>query len=119
MRKVTVVLLSLVLLSSSAWAYMEPKNGRKAVTSAGTAEAIVAAETLYTVANICAETDNTGVIAVGGSGVIAAAATRTGVPLAVGQCQTFRARESYGDLSKIYVDSTVNGDGVTFNYYFK
>jgi hypothetical protein len=86
-------------------------SGRKVVSSAGTAEPLVAASTSCKKVDIQAETDNTGVIAVGDSAVIASAATRTGVALAKGQFYSIEI----DDAAKIYLDTTVNGDGVTYN----
>jgi len=60
---------------------------------------------------ITAETDNTGVITVGGSAVVGALATRKGVPLAVGDSVTL----PINNLSDVYLDTTVNGDGVTYS----
>ena len=87
-------------------------EGRKVVAAAATAEALASSQAYGTV-TICAETNNTGVIAVGGSGVIASLTTREGVPLTAGSCITF---QSSGDLANIYLDTTVNGDGVTYAY---
>lgn len=86
-------------------------NNRKVVTTAGTAVAL-AATTACKRVTITAETDNTGVIVVGGSGVVAALATRQGVPLNAGDTYEL----DITDLASVYIDSTVNGDGVTFTY---
>ena len=61
---------------------------------------------------ITAETDNTGLIVVGGSTVVASLATRQGVPLNPGDSITL----DIDNLADINIDSTVNGDGVTFLY---
>ena len=87
-------------------------DGRKVVTTAGTREAL-AASTACTKVVICAETDNTGVIVVGGTTCVASLATRRGIPLESGDTVTIEI----DNLSKINLDSTVNGDGVTFTYY--
>uniref|UniRef100_A0A6M3JXT0 Uncharacterized protein n=1 Tax=viral metagenome TaxID=1070528 RepID=A0A6M3JXT0_9ZZZZ len=87
-------------------------DGRKTVTSAGTAEPLVAVVTPIQSVAITAETDNTGIIVVGGSTVVADLATRRGVPLNAGE--TFPL--SVNDLADIYIDATVSGDGVTFAY---
>lgn len=83
--------------------------GRKVVASAGTAEALGASTTIKEVL-VTAETNNTGMIAVGGSGVIAAEATREGTPLFPGDSVIIQI----DDLAEVYIDSTVNGDGVTY-----
>jgi proteasome assembly chaperone (PAC2) family protein len=85
-------------------------NGRKIVSSAGTPEALVASMTPCKEVIITAESDNTGVISVGGSGVIAALGTRTGAYLEAGDPMTL----NIDDAQKIFIDSTVSGDGVTF-----
>lgn len=87
-------------------------GGRTVVTTAGTAVQLTTTGTAALQVAITAETDNTGVIAVGGSGVVAALATRKGIPLNAGDTVTFEAI----DLADVYLDSTVNGDGVTYAY---
>lgn len=87
-------------------------DGRKVVTTATTEVPLVTAKTLVQVVDITAETDNTGTITVGASTVVDATATRRGTPLNAGDVLTL-----YNvDLSEIYIDSSVNGDGVTFSY---
>ena len=85
-------------------------SGRKTVTAAGTAEALESARREVLVAVITAETDNTGVVVIGGADVIAAQATRKGVPLDAGDSITLYSL----DMNRIYIDSTVSGDGVTY-----
>ena len=85
-------------------------SGRKVVTTAGTRVALAGSTAAKSVL-ICAETDNTGVIVVGSAaGVIAAIGTREGIPLAAGDAVSLRC----DNLADIGIDSTVNGDGVTF-----
>lgn len=88
-------------------------DGRMVVASAGTAETLTASSTPCTKVNIMAEKNNTGIICVGGSSVVAAEATRTGIPLDAGQSHTIEI----DDLVKIYLDTTVSTDGVTYNYF--
>lgn len=88
-----------------------PVNGRKTVTAAGTAEALSATSVPVVSVAITAETDNTGVIVVGGTGVIAALATRTGTPLSAGDTVILENV----NLNAVFIDTTVSGDGVTFN----
>jgi hypothetical protein len=87
-------------------------EGRKIVTTAGTRVAL-AASTACNKVDIVALATNTGTVVVGGAGVIASAGTRVGVPL--------RALDSItidiDNLSDVWIDSTVNGEGVTFTYY--
>lgn len=84
-------------------------EGRKVVSSAGTAEALGASTVIKEVL-LTAELNNTGIMCVGGSGVIAAEATREGTPLDPGESM----RIVTNNLANIYIDSTVNGDGVTY-----
>ena len=86
-------------------------NGRKVVTTAGTAVVLASATPCTSVA-ITAETDNTGFVVVGASDVIASLATRKGVPLEAGDSITLEV----SDLSLVYIDATVSGDGVTYTY---
>ena len=62
---------------------------------------------------------NTDKILVGGSTVVAGttgdgAATRRGIPLDPGQTLTLYVQ----DLSTIYLDAVVSGEGVSYAYYF-
>lgn len=86
-------------------------SGRKVVAAAATAETL-AASTACREVTITAELDNTGVVVLGGSAVIAALATRRGHPLNAGDSVTI----PIDDLAKIYLDVTVSGDGVTYAY---
>lgn len=87
-------------------------HGVKTVTTAGTDEALVASKTLCKWVTIQAQTDNTGVVAVGAAGVDATVATGTGVALTAGASITI----PIDDLSKIYIDATVSGDGARYTY---
>lgn len=86
-------------------------DGRAVVSSAGTRVALSTSTPIKEV-TITAETDNTGVIVVGGTSCIAALATRRGTPLEAGDSITL----GVSNLSLIYIDATVNGDGVTYSY---
>lgn len=87
-------------------------DNRKVVTTAGT-RVTLAASTACKQIIITAETDNTGIVVVGGSTVVAALATRQGVPLYAGDSVTLEI----DNLADVYLDSTVSGDGVTFAYF--
>lgn len=87
-------------------------DGRKVVTTAGTRVTLASSTACKQVA-ITAETDNTGLIVVGGSTVVAALATRQGTPLSAGDSIVM----DIDNLADVYLDSTVNGDGVTFTYF--
>lgn len=88
-------------------------DGRKVVTTAGTRVALVSAPVAALRCTITAETDNTGAVVVGGSTVVASLATRQGVPLNAGDSYELEI----SDLSRVYLDSEVSGDGVTYNYF--
>lgn len=87
-------------------------DDRKTVTTAGTRVALGSSTACKQVI-ITAETDNTGIIVVGGSTCVAALATRRGVPLSAGDSVALEI----DNLADVYIDSTVNGDGVTFAYF--
>jgi hypothetical protein len=83
-------------------------QGSKNVTTAGTAVAIAATQAATWVI-VQAKSANTGTIAVGGSGVLAASA---GILLSAGQSVTLLI----ADVANVFIDSTVNGEGVRFTY---
>lgn len=85
-------------------------DGRKVVATAGTAELLSTTSVKISSVIIQAETDNTGTIVVGGSTVVAAQATRRGIALTPGDSLVL----DIIDLSLLYLDTTVNGDGVTY-----
>jgi hypothetical protein len=87
-------------------------DGSATVTTAGTAAPLIAAPTPCISVAICAKTTNTGVIAVGGSTVVASSSTRRGIPLSPGDSVSL----DIADVSQIYIDATVSGDGVTYTY---
>jgi hypothetical protein len=87
-------------------------QGRKIVTTAGTPVALAASTSCKSV-TIQAEKDNTDDVIIGGSGVVGALATREGIYLAPGDSIDV----PIDDLSKVYVDSLVNGEGVTYVYF--
>ena len=87
-------------------------DGRQVVTTAGTRVQLSTTSVRVKSVAVTAETDNTGVITVGGSTVVAALATRRGTPLAAGATISL----DINDLAKVYLDTTVNGDGVTYSY---
>ena len=101
------VLLGLLFISTPALA--ANVEIRKTVTAAATAEALGTGT--FNVLDICAELNNTGIMSIGFSPV-AAESTRTGIPLNPGDCWHYEPKDREGDLAKIFVDTTVNGDGV-------
>ena len=100
-----------VTTSAVSPASVTNSDNRKVVASAGTAEAITATSTTFTSCDIQAEEDNTGDIVIGSSTVVAALGTRRGILLTPGT--SYHAAEP-NDLANIYIDSEVNGDGVTY-----
>lgn len=87
-------------------------NGRTTVTTGGTAVQVSATSTACRQLVLTAETDNTGYIVVGSSTVVAALATRAGTPLAAGDTLVLNMT----NLNQVYIDTTVDGDGVTYMY---
>jgi hypothetical protein len=83
-------------------------DGRDVVTTAGT-RVQMQAQACKAVA-VTAETDNTGVIVVGSVTCVAALATRRGLPLSAGDTAIF----AVDNVNRLYLDSTVSGDGVTW-----
>ena len=87
-------------------------DGVKNVAAAATAEALASTTPSQSVV-ITAKTTNVGEIVVGGSTVVAlSGGTRRGTPLAAGDS----IKIDIDNLSKIFLDSTVSGEGVTFTY---
>lgn len=87
-------------------------DGRTVVTTAGT-RVPLAASTACKKVDITAETDNTGIIVVGGTTVVAALATRQGIPLNAGDTYSIEI----DNLNDINLDSTVSTDGVTYTWF--
>lgn len=90
---------------------LELVSGRKVVITAGTRVALGTVTQIRKIM-ITAEEDNTGVVVVGGSGVIAALATREGIPL----WPTDTIILGVEEMGIIYLDATVSGDGITWLY---
>ena len=85
-------------------------DGRTVVTTAGTRVAL-ASSTACKEVIITAETDNTGIVVVGAAAtVVAAIATRRGVPLSAGDSVVLQT----DNLADLGLDSTVSTDGVTY-----
>lgn len=82
--------------------------GNKNVTTAGT-RVTLASSTVCKKVVICAKSANTGTIWVGGSTV----ASGSGIPLVALQ----QIEIDIANLTTVNIDSTVNGEGVTFLYY--
>ena len=87
-------------------------HGVKTVASAGTDEAL-ATTTACKRVTIQAQTDNTNLIAVGGSGVDATIATGTGIVLYPGDVYELEI----DNLVDVFIDSLVSGEGVRYSYF--
>lgn len=87
-------------------------HGVTTVTTAGT-DVALAASTACKRITIQAQTDNTGVIAVGGSGVDATVATGTGILLFPGDAYEL----DIDNLADVFIDSSVNGEGVRYTWF--
>jgi len=87
-------------------------HGVKTITTAGTDEAL-AGSTVCKKVIIQSQTDNTGLIAVGTSGVDATEATGTGVILYAGDALEIEI----DNLADVYIDATVSGEGVRYSWF--
>jgi hypothetical protein len=87
-------------------------DGVTTVTNAGT-DVTLASSTACKKVDIQAQTDNTGLISVGFTGVDAAEATGTGVILYAGDTYSLEIN----NLNLVYIDSTVSGEGVRYTYF--
>lgn len=94
--------------------HIGPIAGRAAVTTAGTAVALNATAQKARRVLVQYAEGSTGVIVVGGSTVVAAVATRNGFAL---MQEGDWVELEITDLTDVYIDSTVSGDAVTFNYW--
>jgi len=89
----------------------EVHDGRQTVPTPGTAVAL-AASTACKRVTIVAEEDNTGIVVVGGSTVVAALASRRGVPLHPLDSHSIDA----DNLDEVFIDAMVATDGITYDY---
>jgi hypothetical protein len=87
-------------------------DGVTTVSTAGT-DVVLGGDVACKKIDIQAQTDNTGIIAVGFTGVDATVATGTGVILNPGDTYSLEVN----NLNLIYIDSTVNGEGVRYTYF--
>lgn len=84
-------------------------SGRKTVTTAGTAVRLSSSQPVGALA-IQALSNNTDKVVVGGSDVVAALSTRKGIYLSPGDVVSIDT----DDLGDVWIDSVVNGEGVTY-----
>lgn len=95
------------------YAYANVGDGIQLVASAGTAEALASSTSCRKV-TVQARPENTDVVVVGASTVVAAAGTRRGIALVPGQSVTLNVT----DLADLYVDAAVTGEGVSYVYFW-
>jgi hypothetical protein len=86
-------------------------DGRKVIATAGSAEAL-STDTDVKEVTITAELDNTDVVVIGSSTVVAALLTRRGTPLFPGDSVSIET----DNLNELFVDVMVNGEGITYQY---
>jgi hypothetical protein len=82
-------------------------SGQKAVTAAGTAEVLAASRQVNGPLMVKALSANTGLVFIGQ--VTGDVSSANGMQLAAGEVAIF---SNVGNLSEIWVDSAVNGEGV-------
>lgn len=87
-------------------------DGAKRVASAGVPVQLNASARGIRAVDITAATSNTGLVVIGATTAIAAAASRRGTPLGPGDTWS----QTLQDLTAIWVDAEVSGDGVTFSF---
>lgn len=86
-------------------------TGRQTVATAGTRVQLTTRDIPVGLVMLIGETDNTGTVTYGGSQVVDATATRRGQALTSGQASQW---VPVSNLNKIWLDSSVNGDGITY-----
>jgi len=87
-------------------------DGTKVILSAGS-DLVLGGDVPCKKVDIQAQTDNTGLIAIGFTGVDATEADGTGIILRAGDTYSLEIN----NLNLIYVDATVSGEGVRFTYF--
>jgi len=88
-------------------------GGADGVTTDDTNGTVLGGDVICQKIDIQAQTDNTGVIAVGFTGVDATIATGTGIILYPGDTYSLEIN----NLNLIYIESSVNGEGVRYTYF--
>jgi len=88
-------------------------GGADGVTTDNTNGTVLGGDVICQKIDIQAQTDNTGVIAVGFTGVDATIATGTGIILYPGDTYSLEIN----NLNLIYIESSVNGEGVRYTYF--
>lgn len=116
MKRVALILSMFVLISSVAFADTSG-SGRKSVTTAGTSVALSSTATPFNELTVCADPDNTGKISVGAAPV-ASTTIPQGVFLSAGECYSI-TRTVNGKLTEVKIDSTVNGESVSYEWQYR
>ena len=88
-------------------------GGADGVTTDDTNGTVLGGDVSCKKIDIQAQTDNTGVVAVGFTGVDATIATGTGILLNAGDAYSLEIN----NLNLIYIESSVNGEGVRYTYF--
>jgi hypothetical protein len=94
--------------------YENVGDGIKDVTTAGTRVQLSTSSVACRMVQVQARPENTGVVVVGSSGVVASASTRRGIALVPGASVALRVT----DLNKLYLDSAVSAEGVSYVYFW-
>lgn len=123
MKKIIALMcVGLMLAGGLAFAGWQEGDLTATVTNIGTAEPLTTGNIPFQRAIICAEQDNSGTIVIGSSTAVASAATRRGIPIVPiastgGECVRIDCGgENCGNLNAIYIDTTVDTDGVNVWY---
>lgn len=110
-------LTALGAAASSSAGGLALTDGSVTVTSAGTAVALGADQSVFAI-TITALESNSGTVVVGGDTVVAALATRRGRPLTPGETMTIsgdpQVAKAWLTPAGVYVDAVTSGDGVTW-----
>lgn len=114
MKKSALIVGLLLLAASTVFAAAEG-SGRKNVTTAGTPVALSSTEQQFSQLTICADPDNTGQIAVGTT-PIASTSVPQGIFLLATECYTIERRN--GNIAEVKVDSTVSGEGCSYEFQY-
>lgn len=116
MRKTGVAVLSaltVMLVCGQAALATPALSGRKAVSSAGTAERLSTTSTWCRELVVTAFEANTDVVVVGTASVVALEASRNGMVLFAGQTEYIGGGNTH--LPDVWIDAEVNDEGASFS----
>jgi hypothetical protein len=106
---------ALMLAAAMLYGQVSVGSGTKTVTTAGTAVTLTASNNVVKWVTIQALSSNTGAICIGGSTVLAS--SKNGTCITAGQAAPMYFMGGFPyDLSNIYIDSAVGGEGVSYTY---